>query len=43
MYFPKCVMILKRKVHDGLSIWLPLVCGLFFALTVIVSHPCTAF
>ncbi|TFK91221.1 hypothetical protein K466DRAFT_483239 [Polyporus arcularius HHB13444] len=34
VYFPKCVVILRRKVQDGLSIWLPLVCGLFFALTV---------
>ncbi|KAI0720839.1 hypothetical protein C8T65DRAFT_567221 [Cerioporus squamosus] len=34
VYFPKCVIILRRKVRDGLSFWLPLVCGLFFALTV---------
>ncbi|RPD53160.1 hypothetical protein L226DRAFT_522578 [Lentinus tigrinus ALCF2SS1-7] len=34
VYFPKCVVILRRKVREGLSIWLPLVCGLFFALTV---------
>ncbi|TFK81015.1 hypothetical protein K466DRAFT_502877 [Polyporus arcularius HHB13444] len=35
VYFPQCVLILRRKMRDGLSFWLPLVCGLFCVLTVI--------
>lgn len=36
VYFPQCVAILRRKIRDGMSIWLPLMCGVFFLLTTTV-------
>ncbi|KAI0742018.1 hypothetical protein C8Q80DRAFT_171004 [Daedaleopsis nitida] len=35
VYFPQCVMILRRKIRDGMSLWLPLVCGILFVLTTV--------
>ncbi|KAL1946350.1 hypothetical protein VTO73DRAFT_15477 [Trametes versicolor] len=36
-YFPQCVMILRRKMREGLSLLLPLSCGIIFVITVTVA------
>ncbi|KAI0332874.1 hypothetical protein GY45DRAFT_1246029 [Cubamyces sp. BRFM 1775] len=35
VYLPTCVLILARKVRDGISPWLPIACFLIFAATVL--------
>ncbi|KAI0760050.1 hypothetical protein C8Q74DRAFT_1220819 [Fomes fomentarius] len=35
LYLPQCFAILRKKVRDGLSIWLPIVCVLMFLIVAV--------
>ncbi|KAI0716369.1 hypothetical protein C8Q76DRAFT_617501 [Earliella scabrosa] len=35
VHLPRCAFILRRKIREGLSLWLPAVCTVIFAITIL--------
>ncbi|RPD53170.1 hypothetical protein L226DRAFT_612445 [Lentinus tigrinus ALCF2SS1-7] len=37
VYLSQCVGVMRRKLREGMSLWLPLVCAVMFVLTMLVD------